>query len=112
MINSRGCLKIGCLGIIILCVLFVVYSISVVSDDTSSYNTQPFEVVTKTGKVSLHLGMPKDSVVLLLGDPDESSAHSFGNTIIDEIGYKVKGKSYADLNFRFENGKLESFRQE
>ena len=31
--------------------------------------------------------------------------------IINEIGYKVKDKGYADLTFRFENGKLESFRQ-
>ena len=56
--------------------------------------------------------MPKDSVILLLGEPDESEAYSIGSIIINEIGYKVKDKGFADLTFRFENGKLDSFRQE
>ena len=51
-------------------------------------------------------------MVLLLGEPDETSAHSLGNTVINEIGYEVKTKGYADLTFRFENGKLKSFRQD
>ena len=37
--------------------------------------------------------------------------YSLGNRIIEEIGYKINSKSYADLTFRFENGELESFRQ-
>lgn len=56
--------------------------------------------------------MPKDSVIMLVGEPDKSEAHSIGSIIINEIGYKVKNKGYADLTFRFENGKLESFRQD
>ena len=111
MFKDNGCFKNGCLGMVLLAVLFVIYSICVVSD-TPERESQPFEVVTKTGNVTLHLGMPKDSVILLLGEPDESEAYSIGSIIINEIGYKVKDKGFADLTFRFENGKLDSFRQE
>ncbi len=110
MFNNLGCFGKGCLGVFVCVVLFVVYSIFIVSGN-SEPKAQPFDVETKTGKVTLHLGMPKDSVILLLGEPDESEAHSIGSLIINEIGYKVKDKGYADLTFRFENGKLESFRQ-
>lgn len=111
MFNGNGCLKIGCLGMVVMAVLFVLYSVAGVSDGTDT-RAQPFEVVTKSGSVTLHLGMPKDSVILLLGEPDETSAHSLGNNVINEIGYDVKDKGYADLTFRFKNGKLESFNQD
>lgn len=110
MFNNQGCLGKGCLGIFVCFFLFVLVVFWTASG-SSEPKAQSFEVVTKTGKATLHLGMPKDSVVLLLGEPDESVAHSFGDDIINEIGYKVKDKGYADLTFRFENGKLESFRQ-
>lgn len=110
MFNNLGCFGKGCLGIFV-CVLVFVLVVFWSASGSSEPKTQPFEVETKTGKVTLHLGMPKDSVILLLGEPDESEAHSFGSDIINDIGYKVKDKGYADLTFRFENGKLESFRQ-
>lgn len=109
MFNNLGCFGKGCLSFI--CFLILVFAVFWFSSGSSEPKAQPFEVETKTGKVTLHLGMPKDSVILLLGEPDESEAHSIGSLIINEIGYKVKDKSYADLSFRFENGKLESFRQ-
>ena len=96
---------------VILAVLFVLYSIGTVSDGTDN-KSQPFEVVTKSGNVTLHLGMPKDSVILLVGEPYEFRSFSLGNRVIYEIGYQVKEKGYTDLTFTFENGKLESFRQD
>ena len=110
MFNNLGCFGKGCFGLFV-CILVFVLVVFWSASGSSEPKTQPFEVETKTGKVTLHLGMPKDSVILLLGEPDESEAHSFRGGIINEIGYKVKDKGYADLTFRFENGKLESFRQ-
>ena len=113
MFKGNGCFKTACLGMVILAVLFVLYSIGTVSDGTEN-KAQPFEVVTKSGNVTLHLGMPKDSVILLVGEPYEFRSFSLGNRVIYEIGYqvKVKEKDHTDLSFRFENGKLESFRQD
>ena len=62
--------------------------------------------------VNLHLGMPKDSVILLIGKPDDYNSHSISNIIIEEIGYKVKNDVVEDLTFTFEDGKLKSFTQD
>lgn len=102
-------LKMGCLICMLLFAILAIYSWFSVVDSTEKQI--PFEVVTKMGSVSLHLGMPKDSVILLIGKPDNYESYSLGNRIIEEIGYKINSKSYADLTFRFENGELESFRQ-
>ena len=53
-------------------------------------------------------------LLLLVGEPYEFRSFSLGNRVIYEIGYqvKVKEKGYTDLTFTFENGKLESFRQD
>ena len=48
--------------------------------------------------------------LVLIGN--EFRSFSLGNRVIYEIGYKVKEKGHTDLSFRFENGKLESFRQD
>ena len=72
---------------------------------------QPFEVLTKKGMVTLHLGMPKDSVIMIVGKPDDVRAHTYGSTVEEVIGYKVKGESFADLNFTFEDGKLKKVDQ-
>ena len=76
--------KTACLGMVILAVLFVLYSIGTVSDGTDN-KSQPFEVVTKSGNVTLHLGMPKDSVILLVGEPYEFRSFSLGNRVIPKF---------------------------
>ena len=102
--SNIGCLI--CLVIIgLLCILYIS------SGSKSEYNQTPFEVMTKKGTIKLHLGIPKDSVILLIGKPDDIESHSEGKAIIEEIGYKVNTDDYPDLNFTFENGKLESFSQ-
>ena len=85
----------------------IVYSL----DGDSKAETTWFEVTTDKGKAQLHLGMPKDSVILLVGNPAESSAHSLGSTVYESIGYKIKGSEIPNLTFEFENGKLERFNQ-
>ena len=95
--------------------IILVYLISAIfffsSGGDSKAETTWFEVTTDKGKARLHLGMPKDSVILLVGDPDESSAHSVGSTVYESISYKTKGSEIPNLTFEFESGKLERFKQ-
>lgn len=110
-------LKIGCLSCLLLFALLIVAYFSgtfylMSSDETNSIKPTPFEVVTKKGLVKLHLGMPKDSVILLIGKPDNYNSHSVGSTVVEEVGYVIKSKNCEDLSFHFENGVLESFRQD
>ncbi len=115
--NTDTCLRRGCMGILLvfgaLFLLYIFVTIWYVSDAAiSEDNSRPFEIVTKKGPVTLHLGMPKDSVILLVGKPDDIRSHSdIGDDIIEEFGYNVKDKGFNDLTFTFENGKLKEFRQ-
>ncbi len=107
---KRGCS--GCLllfGVLMLIQFIGILRFSSVKDTKAE--TTWFEVTTDKGKAQLHLGMPKDSVILLVGNPAESSAHSLGSTVYESIGYKIKGSEIPNLTFEFENGKLERFNQ-
>ena len=108
-------LKIGCSGcLLVFGVLMLIQFIGFLkfsSVKDSKAETTWFEVTTDKGKARLHLGMPKDSVILLVGDPEESSAHSIGNTVYERIGYKTKGSETPNLTFEFESGKLKEFNQ-
>ena len=108
-------LKNGCMGcLLVIAVLFLVLFLTFVFSSNRSDSVErqpPFEVITKKGVVKLHLGMPKDSVIMIIGTPDDISSHSTYNTIIEEIKYKVKNDDIADLTFEFEDGKLTKFTQ-
>lgn len=111
-------LKIGCLSCMlvfaILTIAYMVWTFYIINSavDINCTDSQtPFEVETKKGTVDLHLGISKDSVIILLGKPDNYKSHSMGNTIMEEIGYRINSKDYEDLTFQFEDGKLESFNQ-
>ena len=102
-------LKIGCFGcLLLIAFLFILY---IMSSSNDSKKQTPFEVMTKKGIVKLHLGMPKDSVLMLIGEPDKYQSHSIGNTIIEDVGYKIKNNNDNDLTFTFEDGLLERFSQ-
>ena len=110
-------LKIGCLSCLLIIAFFIIliigyamWSASLMGSESVSIQT-PFEVMTKKGTIKLHLGIPQDSVILLIGKPDDIESHSIGITVVEEIGYKVNSDDYPDLSFTFENGKLESFSQ-
>lgn len=112
--NSSKFLKNGCMGcLLVFGVLMLIYLIGTFAfmSGSSEKEVPQFEVMTKKGMVKLHLGIPKDSVILLVGTPDDSNSHSMGNTIYETLQYKVKNDDYCDLSFEFENGKLESFSQ-
>ncbi len=105
--NKNGCLWVPVIIFVLLAILYF----------TAGYEnkeplSQPFEITTDKGTVKMHLGMPKDSVLILLGEPDERSTRSYDNEIIDDFSYKTKKDiEYPDLHLRFENNILKEFDQ-
>lgn len=71
---------------------------------------QYIEVKGKKGNVTLHTGMTKDSVRILVGKPDNVELRSYGNAL-EDWGYKIRNKYVPDLEINFEAGKLKSLRQ-
>jgi hypothetical protein len=96
--------------------------------DTLSHNlanlnqeteVQYIEIKGKKGNVTLHIGMPKDSVKILVGKPDEVNLDEIGNIHFEKWGYKITNKhrvpaeyQMPDLNIDFKNGRLNGVRQE
>ena len=109
-ILKKGC--VGCLLVIVGAFIFVFLSFMFFeSSGNETKQNVSFEVTTKKGKVKLHLDMPKDSVILLAGEPDDQSAHSIGNTIYETLRYSSGNNTYSSLRLEFEDGKLSSFNQ-
>lgn len=71
---------------------------------------QYIEVKGKKGNVTLHTGMKKDSVRMLVGKPDNVGLRSYGNAL-EDWGYKIRNNYVPDLEINFEAGKLKSLRQ-
>lgn len=72
---------------------------------------QYIEVKGKKGNVTLHTGMTKDSVRILVGKPDNVALRSYGNAL-EDWGYKIRNNYVPDLEINFEAGKLKSLRQD
>ena len=71
---------------------------------------QYIEVKGKKGTVTLHTGMTKDSVRILVGKPENIELRSYGNAL-EDWGYKIRNNYVPDLEINFEAGKLKSLRQ-
>ena len=103
--------------------LFVLFVLSFAfrsnySENESYIQVQYVEVKGKNGIVTLHTGMSKDSVQILVGKPDEVNLRTYGSTALEDWGYKINNKyglpkeyQTADLTIDFENGKLNNVRQ-
>lgn len=78
---------------------------------TQEAETQYIEVKGKKGNVTLHTGMTKDSVRILVGKPDNVALRSYGNAL-EDWGYKIRDRYVPDLEINFEAGKLKSLRQD
>lgn len=72
---------------------------------------QYVEVEGKKGNITLHTGMPKDSVQKLVGKPDKVDLDLIGNTAYETWGYKLKNNYISDLDIEFIDGKLKSVRK-
>lgn len=70
------------------------------------------EIKGKNGRVTVHTGMPKDSVQLLVGKPDQVDMSTIGSTVYENWGYILKNQYVSDLDFRFENGHMTSVDQD
>ena len=71
-----------------------------------------FDAKTKKGKVHLHTGMPKDSVLLLCGEPDEFRSTTIQGHNMEHAGYQVKSDLICDLEFTFIDGMLTDYSQQ
>ena len=80
------------------------------TEDKKETEVQYVEVKGKKGNVTLHTGMTKDSVRILIGKPDNVELRSYGNAL-EDWGYKIRNNYVPDLEINFEAGKLKSLRQ-
>lgn len=78
------------------------------TEQTGSPSNAPdyIEIRGKKGYVSVYFGMPKDSVKLLLGKPEEVEYYRAGNEAIETWEYKISNRYRADLRFEFRNGRM------
>lgn len=90
--------------------------LSIVEEQPVSVTDAPspaelIEVKGRNGYVTLSLGMPKDSVKVLLGRPDRTRMSDLGN-IVEQWEYDFPGQgrygTTRELDIHFKNGKLES----
>lgn len=98
----------------ILFTFFIVFLLSLGTRSNEREEKTPvqyIEIKGKKGNAEVHMRMPKDSVYILTGKPDEVDLHSIGNTTYESWGYKIKNEYISDLNFKFENGELVSVDQ-
>ena len=70
-----------------------------------------FDAKTKKGKVHLHTGMPKDSVLMLCGEPDEFRSTTIQGHNMEHVGYQVSNKYISDLEFTFVDGVMTDYTQ-
>lgn len=75
-------------------------------DANEQPETQYVEVRGKKGRVELHTGMPKDSVRIRVGKPDDVDLYLIGDKTRETWRYYIKDKYISDLNIKFENGRL------
>ena len=73
--------------------------------DNNVQEVQYVEVCGKKGDVTLHTGMFKDSVLILVGKPSRVNLMSIGEGTLEDWYYDLKG-GYSNLRIKFEDGKL------
>ena len=84
-------------------VLFAITYFSI--DHSVDKEIHYFDVTTAKGTYNLHLRMPKDSVIMLVGEPDEKRLNTILNDV-EEKYYYNKDKS-RQLVLTFTNGVLD-----
>jgi hypothetical protein len=99
----------------IIATLFFAFLVSLGSNQNKQIENkktiQKIEVKGKKGRVSLYVGIPKDSVELLLGKPDDVRLNSMSSDTYENWGYKLKNDYISDLEISFKNGKMTSVDQ-
>jgi len=99
-------------GILVtILILFIIGMRNSTGQTSYGMQVQYIEVKGKKGNARLYTGMPKDSVRLLIGKPDEVDLRSFQGTALEGWGYKLKNKYISDLDIDFVDGRLNAVRQ-
>lgn len=95
-------------------ILVFYFALSVIfsNDQKNEIPAQYIEVTGKKGSVTLYTGMPKDSIKLLVGKPDNVDLSEIGDYHFEKWGYKLKNNYISDLNIDFVDGKLTGVRQD
>ncbi|MBS1523760.1 MAG: hypothetical protein JST50_22340 [Bacteroidetes bacterium] len=90
-----------------------------VENGNSGNEIQFIEIKGKKGNVTLHTGMSKDSVRILVGKPDKVNLYEITHTSYEEWGYKIINKhgipteyQMPDLHIDFKDGRLSGVRQD
>lgn len=74
--------------------------------------TEYVEIRGKKGYVNLYIGMPKDSVKMLVGRPASVDLNTrYDGTTVENWGYKINNSYIDDLHISFENGRLKGVDQ-
>ena len=81
------------------------------SNQSQVNNVQYVEIRGKKGVVTIHTGMPKDSVKIMVGKPDQVDLRNIAGVPYEDWGYKITNEYVSDLDLEFEDGKLINVRQ-
>lgn len=99
-------------GILVTFFILLAISISFISNNSNNeVQVQYIEIKGKNGNVTVHTGMSKDSVQILVGKPDNLDLIEIGHTHHENWGYKLKNEYASDLIIEFEDGKLNGVHQ-
>ena len=107
---------IGCIVTFVACLLIqtTIYALDdskepldkVYEEEIAQPPITYFDVKHKNKVYRLHTGMPKDSVIQLLGQPESSSMYNYTHLVIERMTFG----EYSDcLRLTFENGKLKEY---
>lgn len=103
--RMRGCLKdilILIAVIFLIRVIIVVIALLWVNSKDHSIPIQYYQVESESAEATIHTGMSKDSVILLLGQPTEFDYNEY----CDRITYRYGEYGFCKTEIEFEDGKV------
>lgn len=104
-------LKVGCgclLGVVLTFISFVIIGLALPFSATKKTPVQYFQVQSGKGSATIHTGMSKDSVILLLGQPTEFRTNDYTDVITYRYGDLISKR----LRIEFDNMKVVSVTQD
>ena len=93
-------------GVLLTVFTLLIFSSITMTSSENNIQVQSIDIKGRKGNVTLHTGISKDSVFLLVGKPDEVDLRTLGNSTYEDWGYKLKKGYMSDLRINFVDGKL------
>lgn len=113
--KKDGCftkgLKLGCsvvVGYWIIALFLFLFKVHSIETNADSQPIQYFQVTNGKKEVTIHSGMSKDSVIILLGQPTEFDSSDYW----DEITYNYGKMGLSRLTIKFKDGKVSSVKKD